>query len=220
MSVKRLRILVTAGPTVEPIDPVRFLSNRSSGKMGYALAGAAVAAGHDVTLVSGPTCLKPPAGCRFISVKTARDMRVAVSKLFKKTDVVIKAAAVADYRPARPERHKIKKTEDEFVLRLTRNPDILKELGMKKCPGQVLVGFAAETQALLRHALKKMAAKNLDWIVANDVMKKGVGFECDENAATLIARDGSRTKFPRQSKKKLAEALLGKILAVDVVIAR
>lgn len=213
MPSKRPRLLVTAGPTVEPIDPVRFLSNRSSGKMGYALAETAVANGCEVTLVSGPTCLAPPDGCRFIPVKTARDMRLAVLKAFPKTDVVIKAAAVADYRPVRPARHKIKKTADEFVIKLTRNPDILKELGMKKRPGQVLVGFAAETRSLLRHALEKMAAKNLDWIVANDVLKKGVGFESEENAATLIARDGARIKFPRQSKVKLAAALLKIILA-------
>lgn len=213
MPQKRLRILVTAGPTVEAIDPVRYLSNRSSGKMGYALAEAALAAGHDVTLISGPTCLSVPAGCRFIPVKTARDMREAVLRVFPKADLVIKAAAVADYRPAKAEGHKIKKTADEFVLKLVRNPDILKELGGNKRPGQVLVGFAAETRAILRHALGKMRGKNLDWIVVNDVLKKGLGFESDDNAATLIASDGSRTRFPKQSKARLAKALLAAILS-------
>lgn len=205
-------ILVTAGPTIEPIDPVRYLTNRSSGKMGYALALAARKAGCRVTLVTGPTVLKAPAGCRVVRVKTAAEMREAVFKELPQVNIVIKAAAVADYRPAQMAPRKLKKSATKLTLKLVKNPDILKELGRKKRPGQILLGFAAETHDVLHHGRKKLVEKNLDWIAINDVLKKGAGFEGDENAVTLVGKNGVVMRFVKQKKSLLARKLVRVIL--------
>ena len=186
-----LKILVTAGPTVEPIDPVRYITNRSSGKMGYALARAARRRGASVTLVSGPTCLKPPYGVEFCGVKTAEDMKQAVFENRPKCNIIIKAAAVSDYRPRDSAAHKIKKEEDSLSLELVKNPDILAELGAaRKESNCLLVGFAAETKDLMANAKKKLRAKNLDMIVANDVSREDSGFETDTNIVKIIYSDG------------------------------
>ncbi len=205
-------ILVTAAGTVEPIDPVRYIGNRSSGRMGYAIAAEAVARGAAVTLVSGPSSLTPPEGLkRFVPVETAAHMREAVLAVFPATDIVIKAAAVADYRPMTVAPNKIKKDAGEITLRLEKNPDILRELGQRKQPGQILVGFAAETENLLAYAQSKLEKKNLDFIVANDVTKPGAGFNTETNLAKLIARDGTVEEFPLLSKRELAARLLDRI---------
>ena len=206
--MRRLHVLVTAGPTREPLDPVRFLSNRSSGKMGYALAEAALAAGHDVTLVSGPVNLSPQADARTIRVETAAEMRTVVLKEARRADVVIMAAAVADYQPASRARHKIKKRKNGLVLRLQKTPDILAELGRRKPQGQLLVGFAAETHRLLIHARQKLQSKNLDLIIANRVGKKTEGFEADVNRVIVLDRDGHAQRFPLMNKKKLSRRLI------------
>ena len=171
-----LNILVTAAGTREPIDPVRYIGNRSSGKMGYAIAEAARDLGANVTLISGPSALTPLAGVNFFKVESARDMRRLVLENFPESQIVIKAAAVADYRVKNVADHKIKKNDEELTLVLEKNPDILKELGQKKQKGQVLVGFAAETQNLIQYAQSKLEKKNLDMIVANDVSKPQAGF--------------------------------------------
>lgn len=211
-----LNFLITAGPTVEPIDPVRYLSNRSSGKMGYALAKAALKAGHNVTLIAGPTNLTPPDDSEIFAVETAREMQKAVMRFAKKADVIIKTAAVADFRPVKTSKHKIKKSGAELVIRLVPNPDILKMLGKVKRKNQILVGFAAETRDLVKNAVQKIRQKNLDWIVVNDVSRKDIAFGSDNNAATLIAHDGTKTRFAKQSKERLAEGLIRVITAAKV----
>jgi phosphopantothenoylcysteine decarboxylase/phosphopantothenate--cysteine ligase len=203
-----LLCLITAGPTREPLDPVRFLSNRSSGRMGYALAAAAARAGCRVVLVSGPVALRPPRGARVLRVETAEEMRRATLREARGAGLVIMAAAVADYRPAAPSRRKIKKGAARQVLRLERTPDILAELGRRKRRGQLLVGFAAETHDLLRHAREKLARKNLDFLVANPVGRPGSGFESPFNRATLLSRGGAELAFPRQRKEALARRLV------------
>ncbi len=204
-------VLVTAGPTREEIDPVRFISNHSSGKMGYALARAACLRGARVILVSGPTCLAVPCGIDFRSVNSARQMREAVLEAAPQADVIIKAAAVADYRPAERAGEKIKKGEAEaLTLVLEKNPDILGELGAGKGKA-LLVGFAAETRDLLENARKKLQEKNLDLIVANDVTQEGAGFDVDTNIVRLLYRDGRVEEFPRLEKKELAHRLLDRI---------
>ena len=210
--MSRLQILITAGPTIEDIDPVRFLSNRSSGKMGYALAQSAVKLGHRVTLISGPTALSEPSQCHFIAVRSAQDMATAVFKYAKKADVIIKAAAVADYRAQKVAKQKIKKKSAGLTLKLVRTPDILKMLGQHKRPGQILVGFAAETNQILQNANKKIREKGLDFIVVNDVSQSDIGFEVDNNAVILIDKNGSQKRFKKQSKIKLAEKILEEIL--------
>ena len=210
------RVLVTAGPTREPLDPVRFLSNRSSGKMGYALAEAARLRGAIVTLVSGPTALTAPGGVEFIRVETAAQMRDAVLPRAAGADLILAAAAVADHRPAEFAAQKLKKDlpdlpllgEGRLSLPLVANDDILAALGRKKHTGQILVGFAAETEDLLDHARGKLAAKNLDWIVANDVTAEGAGFDGDTNIVTLLGRDGSETALPLLTKREVAERIL------------
>jgi len=202
------RVLVTAGPTREPLDPVRFLSNRSSGKMGYALAEAARLRGAAVTLVSGPTALAAPGGVEFIRVETAAQMRDAVVPCASSADLVLAAAAVSDYRPAEQAAQKIKKGDSAPVLPLTSNDDILAGLGREKRADQTLVGFAAETEDLLDHARRKLAAKNLDWIVANDVTAEGAGFDGDTNVVTLLARDGRELALPLLTKREVAERIL------------
>ncbi|MGD9158958.1 MAG: bifunctional phosphopantothenoylcysteine decarboxylase/phosphopantothenate--cysteine ligase CoaBC, partial [Desulfobacteraceae bacterium] len=207
-----LKIMVTAGPTVEPIDPVRYITNRSSGKMGYAIARAAVMRGAEVTLISGPTALSSPAGSIIIKVKTAEEMKNAVFKNHEKMDIIIKAAAVADYRPSQSADQKIKKTGDDMSIDLVKNPDILSELGKSGSkPGRVLVGFAAETENILDNAKEKIARKNLDMIVVNDVSRKDAGFDVDTNKVNFIFKDGSNEELPLLTKEEVANQLLDKI---------
>ena len=207
-----LKILVTAGPTIEPIDPVRFISNRSTGKMGYAIAGAAVRRGASVTLVSGPVALPPPCGVTMCGVKTAEEMRQAVFDNRGNCDIIIKAAAVSDYRPKETAKQKIKKGADSLSLELTKNPDILAQIGNSKdkfpC---ILVGFAAETEELLKNAKGKLKAKNLDMIVANDVSRKDTGFEADTNAVKIIYGNGKVEDSPLMKKIEVADLILDRV---------
>ncbi len=206
-----MSVLVTAGPTVEPIDPVRYLTNRSSGKMGYAVAGAALRRGARVILVSGPTALKPPHGVEFIGVETAREMFDAVLAHYPHVDVVVKSAAVADYRPKEAARHKIKKNQDEMTIELEKNPDILAELGRRKTH-QLLVGFAAETKELEKNALRKLEMKNLDLLVANDVTRPGAEFGSDTNIVKLVYPGQIIVQLPKMDKKTLADRILDEAL--------
>ena len=207
------KVLVTAGGTREPIDPVRFIGNRSSGKMGYALAEAAALRGATVILVSGSVHLPPPPGVTTISVESARQMRDAVLAQFADCDVVIKAAAVADYCVSNQATHKIKKTDDNLILKLEKNPDILAELGQLK-KNQVLVGFAAETEDLIGHASEKLRRKNADIIVSNDGSLPGAGFYHDTNVVKLLYKDGRVEELPKMSKKALAGVILDRINAM------
>ena len=208
------RFLVTSGPTREPIDPVRYLSNRSSGKMGHAITTAALRRGAAVTLISGPTALTPPPGATFVPVQTAEEMREAALQHLGSATVVIKAAAVADYRVANPAGQKIKSKKDEgLTLDLVPNPDILRELAARK--GRTfLVGFAAETNDLRRNAQTKLAAKGIDLLVANDVSRKGIGFEADDNQVVLLDRWGGEIELPMMSKIAVADAILDRVLAL------
>jgi len=207
------RVLVTAGPTREAIDAVRYISNPSTGKMGYALAAAAQKRGAEVILISGPVQLALPGKVKVVPVMSASDMRAAVLEYFPKSHVVIMAAAVSDFRPAITEKRKIKKEEAPDTIKLERTDDILAELG-KACGSQLLVGFAAETDELERNALVKLKAKNLDMIVANDVLQKGSGFGADTNAAVCYDRFGARQDFPTMPKSELAGALINSIIAL------
>lgn len=207
------QMLITAGPTREEIDPVRYLSNYSSGKMGFAIAAAACQRGASVTLVTGPANLTVPVGVKCIPVFSAEQMRLAVLDHYPEAEVVIKAAAVADYRPAQRVENKIKKNGDELVLKLEKNPDILAELGAQK--GQrVLIGFAAETERLLAHAAEKLKKKNLDMIVANDVTADGAGFDVDTNIVRFLFRDGRVKELDLMSKEQVAEQLLHQVVAL------
>jgi phosphopantothenoylcysteine decarboxylase / phosphopantothenate---cysteine ligase len=208
-------VLVTAGPTVEDIDPVRFVSNRSSGRMGYRLAEAARDRGAKVILVSGPTSLPAPRGVEVVAVRSADEMQKAVSARVGPATVVIAAAAVSDYRPASPSGSKLKKTNGGVTLDLVRTPDILEGLGTAK-GGRLLVGFAAETEDLLANAKKKLEAKNLDLVVANDVTATGSGFGGDTNAVVLLRRDGGRAEVPLASKREVAERILDEVRAARV----
>ena len=207
------KIMITAGPSREPLDPVRYLSNRSSGKMGYALARAALRRGAEVVLISGPTALEPPTGVRFIPVITAADMRQAALEIFPWCTAVIMAAAVADYRPVDVADQKIKRGKGPIEVRFEPNPDILRELGAKK-DGKVLVGFAAETEALTTNAKKKLREKNLDIIVANDVTAVGSGFDGDTNMATILDRCGFSMELPLMSKEDLADHVYDRLVAL------
>ena len=207
-SWRGVKVLVTAGPTREPLDPVRYLTNRSSGKMGYALAEAARLRGADVTLVSGPTALAPPGGVEFVRIETAAEMRDAVVPRAETADIVLAAAAVADYRPSELSAKKIKKSSGDSALALSLNEDILALLGTQKPPGQILVGFAAETENLLASARRKLESKNLDWIVANDVTAEGAGFDGDTNIVTLLGKDGEEISLPLRTKREVAEQIL------------
>lgn len=204
------RVLVTAAGTREPIDPVRYIGNHSSGKMGYALAEAAAARGAEVILVSGPSSLACPAGITVKKVETAAQMREAVLAEFDTVDIVIKAAAVADYRPETAADQKIKKTGNTLTLSLVKNPDILRELGERK-KHHLLIGFAAETQELLSHAQEKLIKKNLDMIVANDVTLPGAGFNTDTNIVRVIHKNGLIEELPQLTKRQVAEILIDKI---------
>ena len=200
-------VLVTAGPTREEIDPVRYVSNYSSGKMGFAIAAAAQQRGAQVILIAGPTNLTVPVGVRCMPVFSADEMRTAVFTHLDNVDVVIKAAAVADYRPVDRSVQKMKKTADKLTLKLEKNPDILAELGQQK--GElVLVGFAAETERLLVHAAEKLQKKNLDLIVANDITRDGAGFDGDTNIVKFLSADGQVEELEQMSKKEVARQLL------------
>lgn len=211
-----MSVLVTAGPTVEPIDPVRYLTNRSSGKMGYAVADAARRRGARVILVSGPTALKPPPGVEFVGVETAVEMYNAVLAQYPGVDVVVKSAAVADYRPKEAQKHKIKKDQDQMAIELEKNPDILAELGRRKTR-QILVGFAAETKELEKNALRKLETKNLDLLVANDVTKPGAEFGSDTNIVKLIYPGQVVVPLPKMDKRALADRILDEVLNLKTV---
>lgn len=205
------RVLVTAGPTREALDPVRFLSNHSSGRMGYAIAKAAARRGAEVTLVSGPTALAKPAYVNTVDVVSAQDMYDAVTSLAPKMDIIIKAAAVADYRPASVADNKLKKSDDALSIPLERTKDILGTLGANKREGQFLCGFSMETENVLMNSRKKLQKKNLDLIAANNVKEPGAGFAVDTNVLTLIDKDGE-TALPLMSKDAAADALLDAIV--------
>ncbi len=206
------KVLVTAGPTREPMDPVRFISNPSSGKMGYAVARAAAARGAAVVLVSGPTLLSDPRGVRVIRVQTAAEMADAVFKEAKASDLIIKVAAVSDYRPRTAASQKIKKQADELVVPMEKTEDILAELGRRKRPGQVLVGFAAETEALKKNAVKKLKEKNLDLIAANLVNDPSSGFGTDTSRISLFYSNGKAEELAMMDKDAAAHALLDRVL--------
>ena len=207
-----MRIVISAGPTREAIDPVRFITNRSTGKMGYAIARAAVKMSLQTVLVSGPVNLTPPEGVEFVPVESAAEMAEAMKKAAADADIIVMAAAVADYRPKQYSTSKVKKSDGDMCIELERTEDILLSLGKNKKPGQILVGFAAETDDLLQNAQGKLERKNLDYIAANIVGVPGRGFGADNNAITLLSRDGSRTEFALQSKEALAESLLKFVL--------
>ena len=214
------RVLVTAGGTRERLDPVRFLSNDSSGKMGIALAEAARDRGAEVTLVYGSVSVPLPRGVRLEGIESALDLYDAMLRLAPEQDVIIQAAAVADYRPAKQESLKIKKSGGtKLTLELTENPDVAKAVGERKKPGQILVGFAAETHEVTAHAAEKLEKKNLDLIVANDVTKEGAGFNTDTNIASLITRKGI-VERPLQSKRKLADEILDAVLEMETMTGR
>jgi len=214
------RILVTAGPTEEPLDPARVLTNRSSGRMGVAVARRAHARGAMVTLVAGPMQVSPPAGVRHVAVRTAREMLARVMEEFPQSDVVIKAAAVADFRPAVTRTAKLKKGDMKPTLRLVKNPDILEGLGKKKKPGQILVGFAAETHDALENGRAKLKKKNLDMLVLNDVTKPGAGFDCDTNIVTFLHRSGQEERMDLMPKERVADLILDRVMALRRQIPR
>ena len=208
------KVLITAGATRERLDPVRFITNDSSGKMGFAIAEAARDRGAEVTVIRGSVTAEIPAGIRMIQIESARELYDAMMQKVPEQDVIIQAAAVSDYRPAEQKDRKIKKESgSDLTLILTENPDIAKAVGEQKKPGQTLVGFAAETDNLLKNAKSKLGKKKLDLIVANDVTKPGAGFNVDTNIAVLITSDGS-TEEPLQTKRQLAERILDKVLEI------
>ena len=209
--LKEKKILVTAGPTQESVDPVRYLTNHSSGKMGYAIAKAAMLRGADVTLVSGRTSIEPPMVVNLIPGVTARDMYEAVSSVSNEQDIIIKAAAVADYRPARISEEKVKKSDGQMSIELERTDDILKFLGEHKRAGQFLCGFSMETQNVIDNSRAKLAKKNLDMVAANNVKVEGAGFQGDTNVLTLITQD-EEISLPLMSKEDAAFRILDKIL--------
>ena len=204
------RVLVTAGPTVEKVDPVRFFTNRSTGKMGYAIAEVAASLGAEVTLVSGPTQLPDPLNVNTLRVESAQEMFEAVLGLYEETDVVIKSAAVADYRPKYVSDIKMKKQDGDSVLELERTHDILKSLGERK-KHQLLVGFAAETNNVEEYAMGKLRKKNLDYVVANNVTVPGAGFGTDTNLVTIFKKDGTSISLPMMTKRDVAFALLKEV---------
>jgi phosphopantothenoylcysteine decarboxylase/phosphopantothenate--cysteine ligase len=212
--LKAKTVLVSAGPTVEPIDPVRFISNHSSGKMGYAIAGAAEKRGANVILVSGPVSLDPPVGVTRVSVGSCDQMYDAMLGSLDQADIIIKVAAVGDFKPVSVQAHKIKKsgTQGAVTLELTQNKDILKAIGLKKRKNQYLVGFAAETRDLETYAVGKMEKKQLDMIAANIVGKSGSGFKADTNKVKLFTRDGQVTDLPLMTKEKVAHAILDAVV--------
>lgn len=211
LPLKGKKVVITAGPTRERIDPVRYVSNFSSGKMGYAMAEAAAALGADTTLVSGPVSLEKPIGVNVIDVESAAEMFEAVSAEYADATIVIKAAAVADYRPAKIEAQKIKKVEGDSIIELERTTDILKTLGERK-EHQLLVGFAAETENVIANGQDKLKRKNLDFIIVNDVTDPDGGFGSETNVVTLLSKNGMNNPYPAMSKKALAHSLLQAII--------
>ncbi len=206
-----IRVLVTAGPTQEAVDPVRYLTNHSSGKMGYSIARACMLRGADVTLVSGKTYLTPPICVDTVPVVSAKDMYEAVTSRMEKADIIIKAAAVADYRPAHVASEKVKKRDDQMQIELERTDDILQYLGAHKRPGQFLCGFSMETENMLENSRRKLEKKHLDMIVANNLKVQGAGFETDTNLVTIITPD-SCTQLELMSKEAVAFCILDEIL--------
>jgi phosphopantothenoylcysteine decarboxylase/phosphopantothenate--cysteine ligase len=204
-------VLVTAGPTVERIDPVRFITNRSTGKMGYAIAEAARDRGAEVVLVSGPVQLKAPAGLETVSIESSAQLCENVLARGDWADVVIQAAAPADFTPETVADKKIKKTGDDMVLKLRSTTDIAQELGRRKHEGQILVAFAAETNDVIENAQRKLVKKNADLVVANDVTREGAGFGADTNVVTLISRTDARS-LPMMSKREVADGILDRVL--------
>ncbi|MCF6461016.1 bifunctional phosphopantothenoylcysteine decarboxylase/phosphopantothenate--cysteine ligase CoaBC [Clostridium sp. Cult3] len=207
------KIVVTAGPTIEPIDPVRYMTNHSSGKMGYSIAKVAKARGADVVLITGPTAIEPPTGVKVVRVNTTREMFNAVEEQFSSCDVLIKAAAPLDYRPDKVSDEKIKKglkETDELNIKFVRNPDIAAHFGKIK-ENRIIVGFAAETNNITQYAKEKLNNKNFDFIVANDVSKEGAGFKSDTNIVSIIDREGSIENYPILNKIQVAEMLLDKV---------
>lgn len=209
-----IRLLVTAGPTREEIDPVRYITNHSSGRMGFAVARAARLRGAEVTLVSGPVSIDAPFGVELVKVESAAEMHAAVTSRAENADIIIKAAAVADYKPLQRAGHKIKKKTDETSIPLVKTTDILADLGKIKRDAQILVGFAAETENLQSNALAKLLSKNLDMIVANDVSVEGAGFHGDTNIVRFIWADGRSEELPLMPKEKVAGEILDRVMAM------
>lgn len=207
------KLIVTAGPTQEAIDPVRFITNHSTGKMGYAIAERAALRGADVTLVSGPVSLNPPSGVKVVNIKSAEDMFNAVTSEYETADIVIKAAAVADYRPAKVSGEKIKKESGMNVIELERTKDILQHLGEHKKEGQILCGFSMETENLMENSVKKLRKKNADMIIANSIKKDGAGFGTDTNVITIITENDA-VAYPIMTKYEAADEILNAIIAL------
>lgn len=209
--LKGKSIIVTAGPTVESIDPMRYITNRSTGKMGYSIAKEAIERGADVTLITGPTNLTPPQNLKkLVKIESAKDMYEAVLENLDENDVVIKSAAVADYKPKNYSNKKIKKSDDDLVIELDRNKDIAQEIGKIK-NNKILVGFAAETNDLIENASLKIKKKNIDFIVANDLTKEGAGFGVDTNIVKIIDKECNITEYPKMKKEEVANIILDKI---------
>ena len=209
--LKGKKIIITAGPTVEALDPMRYITNRSTGKMGYSIAKEAIKRGAEVTLISGPTKLEPPKNLKnLIRIESAEEMYEAVINNLEENDVVIKSAAVADYKPKEYSSKKIKKSDEDLVIRLDRNKDIAYEIGKVK-KDKILVGFAAETNDLIENATKKVKKKNLDFIVANDLTKEGAGFGVDTNIVKIIDKEGLITEYPIMTKDEVANVILDKV---------
>lgn len=215
--MKGMKVLITAGPTQEPIDPVRYITNHSSGRMGYAIARACMLRGADVTLVSGKTFLSPPISTTVIPVVTAKDMYEAVTSHYKDMDIIIKAAAVADYRPTKISNEKVKKSDKELSIPLERTDDILQYLGRHKKAGQFLCGFSMETENMLENSKNKLLKKNLDMIVANNLKIQGAGFETNTNIVTIITPDNI-TELPLMEKEDVAFHILDKILTLRAIV--
>lgn len=209
------RILVTAGPTIESIDPVRYITNRSSGKMGYSIASEAIKRGASVILISGKTEIEVPSGLyKYIQIESAEDLYQAIIREYDSCDVVIQSAAVADYRPKTYSDKKIKKSDADLYIELSRNKDVAQELGKIK-GNKILIGFAAETNDLLENAKKKISKKNLDFIVANDLTKEGAGFKSDTNIVKIIDCEGNISEYPKLLKTEVAEVILDKLIKIS-----
>ncbi|MBI4777630.1 bifunctional phosphopantothenoylcysteine decarboxylase/phosphopantothenate--cysteine ligase CoaBC [Candidatus Desantisbacteria bacterium] len=208
--LKGRTVLITAGPTREMIDPVRYISNPSSGKMGYSLARAAKRMGARVILISGPTCLDTPSGVEIRRVISACQMRDNVMECIESADIFVSAAAVSDYMPVEMSNEKLKKGADKITLQMQQTPDILMEVASKRC-NKIMVGFAAESQNILKNAVKKLREKNLDFIVANDITRNDIGFGSDQNEVTIIDKHGEQEKIPMLSKDKIAECIMNRI---------
>jgi phosphopantothenoylcysteine decarboxylase / phosphopantothenate---cysteine ligase len=210
-------VVITAGPTREPLDPVRYISNRSSGKMGYALAEVAIARGANVVLISGPVAIHEPEGARMVHVETARDMRTAVMEALRDATIIVKAAAVADYQVTNVPKQKLKKTATRMSLEFDPTPDILAEVGQNK-GDRLLIGFAAETQNLIDEARRKMSTKNCDMVVGNLVNQENTGFESDENEVVLVLRTGESIPLARASKRVIADQILDQALRLRLAL--